>query len=114
MLDLSEVTPAPAKRGRGRTFEGRRARTALWLLLPTLIALALVAGYPLFRTIYLSFTDFNISSDAEPHWIGLENYWNVTEDGVNVGLLADPAWWSSVWNTCFESISRGRRETMRS
>src|SRR5882724_6626482 len=99
MLDLPEVIAAPAKRRRGRTLESRRARTALWLLLPTLLAILLVAGYSLFRTIYLSFTDFNINSDAEPHWVGLENYWNVTEDGINVGLLADPAWWNSVWNT---------------
>jgi trehalose/maltose transport system permease protein len=112
MLDLSEVTSAPAKRGRGRTFEARRARTALWLLLPTLFAIALVGGYPLFRTIYLSFTDFNISSGEEAHWVGLENYWNVTEDGVNVGLLADPAWWNSVWNTVWLTITSVTMETL--
>src|SRR5216117_2129386 len=99
MRDLSEAFAVPAKRGRGTTFEGRRARTARWLLLPTLFALALVGGYPLFRTIYLSFTDYNISSGAESHWVGLDNYWDVTEDGVNIGLLADPAWWNAVWNT---------------
>jgi trehalose/maltose transport system permease protein len=92
--------------------DARRARTALWLLLPTLIAIALVAGYPLLRTIYLSFTDYNISSGEEPHWIGLENYWNVTEDGINVGLLADPAWWSSVWNTLRLAISSVGLETL--
>jgi trehalose/maltose transport system permease protein len=83
----------------------RRARTALWLLLPTLLAIALVGGYPLFRTIYLSFTDFNINSGDEANWVGLDNYWNVTEDGINIGLLGDPAWWSSVWNTVVLTIS---------
>jgi len=112
MFDLPEVIAAPAKRSRGRTFEGRRARTALWLLLPTLLAILLVGGYPLFRTIYLSFTDFNINSDAEPHWVGLENYWNVTEDGINVGLLADPAWWNSVWNTLRITIASVSMETL--
>jgi trehalose/maltose transport system permease protein len=112
MLDLPEVIAAPAKRRRGRTFESRRARTALWLLLPTLLAILLVGGYPLFRTIYLSFTDFNINSDAEPHWVGLENYWNVTEDGINVGLLADPAWWNSVWNTLRITITSVSIETL--
>jgi len=111
MLD-SPDTPAPAKRGRGGILERRRARTALWLLLPTLFAIALVAGYPLFRTIYLSFTDFNISTGDEPHWVGLENYWNVTEDGVNIGLLADPAWWSSVWNTVVLSMVSVGTETL--
>jgi trehalose/maltose transport system permease protein len=105
----------PATRGRGkapRSIEGRRARTALWLLLPTLFAIALVGGYPLFRTIYLSFTDFNISSGDEPSWVGLDNYWNVTEDGVNVGLLADPAWWSSVWNTVLLAVTSVTMETV--
>ncbi|HEY0192863.1 MAG TPA: sugar ABC transporter permease [Kofleriaceae bacterium] len=101
MLDLPEGVPAPAKRGRGRAggLERRRSRTARWLLLPTLIAIALVGGYPLFRTIYLSFTDFNINSGDDANWVGLDNYWNITEDGINIGLLGDPAWWSSVWNT---------------
>ena len=137
MRDLPEVIPAT--RGRGRTFderseamrgggpagsaggaggkaprgiEVRRARTALWLLLPTLLAIALVSGYPLFRTIYLSFTDFNISSGDEPHWVGFENYWNVTEDGINVGLLADPAWWRSVWNTVLLTVTSVGMETL--
>ena len=108
--------PARSAGGTGgkasRGMDARRARTALWLLLPTLIAIALVAGYPLLRTIYLSFTDYNISSGEEPHWIGLENYWNVTEDGINVGLLADPAWWSSVWNTLRLAISSVGLETL--
>jgi len=116
MLDGPDVIPAKRGRGRGRdrgrTFEARRARTALWLLLPALFAIALVAGYPLLRTIYLSFTDFNLSSGEEPHWVGLENYWNVTEDGVNVGLLADPAWWSSVWNTVRLTIASVSMETL--
>jgi trehalose/maltose transport system permease protein len=99
-------------RRRGRTFEARRARTALWLLLPALFAIAVICGYPLLRTIYLSFTDFNLSSGDEAHWIGLENYWNVTEDGVNVGLLADPAWWRSVWNTVVLTITSVGLETV--
>jgi trehalose/maltose transport system permease protein len=128
MHDSPEGNPAAAKRGGkaprgiderseaigggGRGIDVRRARTALWLLLPTLIALALVGGYPLFRTIYLSFTDYNINSGDEPHWVGLENYWNVTEDGINIGLLADPAWWSSVWNTVRLTITSVSMETL--
>ena len=95
-----------------RGIEGRRARTARWLLLPALLAIALVGGYPLFRTIYLSFTDYNISSGDPPRWVGFENYWNVTEDGVNVGLLADPAWWSAVWNTVLLTLTSVTMETV--
>jgi trehalose/maltose transport system permease protein len=112
MPDLPDAPPAPAKRRRGRTLAARRTRTALWLLLPTLFAIALVGGYPLFRTIYLSFTDFNINSGDEPHWVGFDNYWNVTEDGINIGLLGDPAWWSSLWNTVKLTIASVSLETL--
>jgi trehalose/maltose transport system permease protein len=112
MPDLPDAPPAPAKRRRGRTLAARRTRTALWLLLPTLFAIALVGGYPLFRTIYLSFTDFNINSGDEPHWVGFDNYWNVTEDGINIGLLGDPAWWSSLWNTVKLTIVSVSLETL--
>jgi trehalose/maltose transport system permease protein len=112
MPDLPQVIPARAKRRRGRSYESRRARTALWFLLPTLAVIAVVGGYPLFRTIYLSFTDFNINSGEESHWVGLENYWNVTEDGINIGLLGDPAWWTSLWNTVRFTLASVSVETV--
>ncbi|PYE54746.1 carbohydrate ABC transporter permease [Deinococcus yavapaiensis] len=70
--------------------ERARARTAVWLLVPTLLAIAFVAGYPLFRTIYLSFTDANLGSTDAPRLVGFSNY---------ASLLADPAWWGAVRNT---------------
>jgi trehalose/maltose transport system permease protein len=72
---------------------------ALRLLLPTLLVLAAVAGWPLVRTIYLSFTDYNINTDPGPTFSGLSNYWLTTEDGVVIGVLADPGWWRAVANT---------------
>lgn len=126
MLDVPEDIPAPTLGGgtapvepgqpplpirRRRSFEHQRARTALWLLLPTLFAIALVGGYPLFRTLYLSFTDFNISSGEPARWVGLDNYWYVTDDGINIGLLADPAWWSAVWNTVLFTLTSVSMET---
>ena len=92
-------------RGGGGSLERRRTRTARWLLFPTLLAIVLVGGYPLFRTIYLSFTDFNINSGDEANWVGLDNYWNITDEGINIGLFGDPAWWSSVWNTIVLTVS---------
>ncbi|MBB6096900.1 trehalose/maltose transport system permease protein [Deinobacterium chartae] len=81
--------------------ERQRARIALWLLVPTLLAIALVAGYPLFNTIYLSFTDANLGSPEAPRGVGLSNYW--TPDGL--GILQDPAWWNSVVNTLKFTVS---------
>jgi len=68
-----------------------RARAAWQFLLPAMLVLLLVAGFPLARTIELSFTDARLGESAWS-WIGLDNYRTV---------LADPGWWSSVGNTLF-------------
>ena len=44
--------------------------------------LAAVAGYPLLRTIYLSFTEYNILQDPAPRWIGLGNYERLFTDSL--------------------------------
>lgn len=71
-----------------------RARTrSAWLFLtPTLLLLAVVAGWPLLRTIWFGFTDANLSAMQESQFIGLENY---------LYLLEDPDWWNAVQNTFF-------------
>jgi len=84
---------------RTRGLQASRTRVALLLLVPMILVLAAVAGYPLARTIYLSFTEYNILQDPAPKWIGLGNYWFTTEDGVGLGVLQIPEWWQSVWNT---------------
>lgn len=97
------VNPPPVNKAatgqRVRGLAESRARVAMWMMLPMLIVLALVAGYPLFRTIYLSFFEYNINSAAPPKFIGLENYWFTNEEGVGLGILQTPEWWQSVWNT---------------
>ncbi|WP_034336942.1 carbohydrate ABC transporter permease [Deinococcus misasensis] len=96
------------KRQASRGLEARRSTTALWLLLPTLLMIAGVAGYPLLRTIYLSFTSYNINTDPGPTWVGLENYWLTTPEGVGIGLLQTPEWWQAVWTTLkFTLVSVG-------
>ncbi|WP_135228693.1 carbohydrate ABC transporter permease [Deinococcus fonticola] len=97
------VSPPPASKTvsgqRVRGLAESRARVAMWMMLPMLIVLLLVAGYPLFRTIYLSFFEYNINSAAPPKFVGLENYWFTNEEGVGLGILQTPEWWQSVWNT---------------
>ena len=63
-----------------------------------LIVLALVAGWPLARTVWFSLTDADLSQLGDYRFIGLENYL-ARHDGQWFGVLADPAWWRSVWNT---------------
>ncbi|MFC4637197.1 carbohydrate ABC transporter permease [Deinococcus hohokamensis] len=96
-MTTTPVRPVRAARTRG--LQANRTRVALWLLVPMLLVLAAVAGYPLLRTIYLSFTEYNILQDPAPKWIGLGNYWFTTDEGVGLGVLQIPEWWQSVWNT---------------
>lgn len=84
-----------------------RERTrAAWLFLsPMLLVLALVAGWPLLRTIWFGFTDANLSALGEAKFIGLENYL-ASVDGQWAGLLADGDWWLAVANTLrFAAVS---------
>jgi trehalose/maltose transport system permease protein len=80
-----------------------RTRSAWIFLGPTLFVLALVAGWPLFRTVYFSFTDASLTNLATAQFVGFKNYltWVTLKSGRTVfrGLLADPAWWDAVWNT---------------
>ena len=82
-----------------------RVRAAWLFLAPMLVLLALVAGWPLFRTIWFSFTNANLSDLGSARFIGLENYLTYV-DGEWYGVLADGEWWNAVWNTLkFSAIS---------
>lgn len=98
--DRSET---PAARPRRSELQAERVRAARMFLLPMLVALALVAAWPLLRTIYFSFTNTSLSNLAGGEWIGFDNYlsWRTLSSGRTVwrGTLVDPAWWNAVWNT---------------
>jgi trehalose/maltose transport system permease protein len=68
----------------------QRVRSAWLFLAPVLVVLALVAGWPLVKTIAYGFTDANLIDPASAHFIGFENF---------TYLLLDSNWWSAVWNT---------------
>jgi len=100
-----------AARGAGVTkseqSELTRSRVgSAWLFLaPMLILLALVAGWPLIRTIWFGFTDANLADLSNWKFIGLDNYVAHYEDKWS-GLLVDPEWWRAVWNTVwFTAVS---------
>jgi trehalose/maltose transport system permease protein len=82
-----------------------RARVkAAWLFMsPMLVVLALVAGWPLLRTIWFSFTDANLGDLSAAKWVGL----------VNFGyLLTDPGWWQAVSNTLVFTVCSVTIETI--
>lgn len=104
MTELSvDVSPARARRRPSSDLKRARVRAAWTFLAPTLIVLALVAGWPLLRTVYFSFTNASLTSLSSAEFVGFKNYlsWVTLKSGRTVyrGLLADPAWWGAVWNT---------------
>jgi trehalose/maltose transport system permease protein len=80
----SVATPAPPPRRRRRTTKLQRRQTRLaWLLLvPSLAVVALVAIYPLGKTIYQSFTDQEFLALEPTRWVGLENYRELWHDTI--------------------------------
>ncbi|MDN3524076.1 sugar ABC transporter permease [Halomonas sabkhae] len=94
---------APATGYRSTKVRRQRVRAAWIFLAPMLVTLVLVAGWPLLRTFYFSFTDASLSDTGRAALIGFENYL-VYADGAWYGLLTDPVWWQSVWNTFYFSI----------
>ena len=81
-----------------RSLQQRRARAAWLLVFPALFLLAGVAGWPLLRTIFYSFTDAALDTPELYNFVGFDNYLSFFE-GEAYGVLADPLWWHAVRNT---------------
>lgn len=103
-LSLESASTVPVARSAiGSDLRMQRVRSAWIFLAPTLLVLAVVAGWPLMRTIYFSFTNASLTNLSGAEFIGFKNYlsWITLKSGrvVYSGLLADPGWWGAVWNT---------------
>ena len=103
----------PAKRSR---LSRQRLRSAWLFLTPMLAVLALVAGWPLLQTIYYSLTDVSLSNIEGARFVGLRNYYEYVDYGDGTGeyfgLIFDPQWWNSVWNTVYYSVISVSIETV--
>ncbi len=87
----SVATPAPTRRRNRRTKLARRQTRVAWLLLlPSLAVVALVALYPLGKTIYQSFTNQEFLALEPTKWVGLANYRQ---------LWHDTQFRNSIWET---------------
>ena len=103
---------AKAERRPRRSQLTRTRVTAAWLFLaPMLIIIVLVAGWPLLRTIWFSFTDANLSDMSNAQFIGFANYLEYY-DGESFGVLVDPEWWTAVWNTLYFAVVSCTLETI--
>ncbi|GEM84640.1 carbohydrate ABC transporter permease [Meiothermus hypogaeus] len=68
----------------------RQTRLAWLLVLPTLLVVAFVAGYPLAQVFYYSFHRADISFVEPTEFVGFKNY---------LFLLQDPDFRGALWNT---------------
>jgi multiple sugar transport system permease protein len=64
-------------------------QAGIWLfLLPAVAFFVAYQVYPIFRVVWISFTDFQFLSDKPSHWIWFDNY---------IMALNDPLMWKSLW-----------------
>lgn len=109
------ATLTPTK-PRASRLSRERIRSAWLFLAPMLIVLAAVALYPLYRTIYFSFTDASLDLLGEARWVGFRNYLEYLDygngQGEYFGLLVDARWWRSVWNTVWFAVVSVALETV--
>jgi multiple sugar transport system permease protein len=77
-----------------------RERTAWALLLPLLLIIAVVTGYPLVNTVRLSFTDTGLTGqNVQANWVGFENF---------AYVFTDPDFGDAFWRTLyFTGVSVG-------
>jgi len=76
LMDVA-VTESPAKPKQRRTLSDRTlANLMIW---PTLIILIAFNVFPLFYSLFLSFTDYSAIAFREPQWLGFENFQRILE-----------------------------------
>ncbi|MDJ0695259.1 MAG: sugar ABC transporter permease [Mastigocoleus sp. MO_167.B18] len=73
-----------------QTIRSREQRTALIFLLPALILLLLVFGYPIIRAFWLSLFTKNLGTELQPIFVGFDNY---------IRMVGDGRFWNSLWTT---------------
>jgi trehalose/maltose transport system permease protein len=95
----------------GSSLTRSRVVNAWLFLLPMIIVVLLVAGLPLYRTIWFSFTDANLTDLGSAQYIGFANYLEFYE-GEWYGVFADPDWWNAVWNTFYFAVISVSLETI--
>jgi trehalose/maltose transport system permease protein len=93
----------PKGRERASRLTRERVRYAWLFMAPMLAVLALVAAWPLGRTIWFGLTDANLSDLRAAQFVGFANFYY---------LLVDPDWWQAVWNTVVFTIVGVTLETV--
>ncbi|WP_198034136.1 carbohydrate ABC transporter permease [Acidihalobacter ferrooxydans] len=102
-------TPA-ASAPRGLTLQRRRVIWAWVFLSPVLIALILVALWPLVTTFINSLTNASFFG-GQARFVGLHNFLHHNQNGWG-GVLASSEWWRAVRNTALFTVVTVTTETL--
>jgi multiple sugar transport system permease protein len=73
----------------------RHGMSPWWFLLPAVLFFVGYQAYPIFRVLWISFTDYQYLSSEPAHFVGFNNY---------VAALKDPLMWSSLWRATMFTI----------
>lgn len=74
----------------------QRIRSAWLFLTPMIVVILCIAGWPLARTIYFSFTNATLADMDAHRFVGLANF---------IYLMQDPDWWIAVKNTLIFTVA---------
>jgi ABC-type sugar transport system permease subunit len=69
-----ETLGQSARRRRRRGIQLTERHLPLALLLPSILIILLIVGFPMLYSLYLSFTNYNLTSPGDIRFIGLQNY----------------------------------------
>ncbi len=89
--------PNPSRGGhRRRKMSPFRENLGAWLfLIPALVFFVGYQVFPIFRVIWISFTNYQFLSDKPSEWVWFANY---------ADALTDPLMWSSLWRALYFTI----------
>ena len=89
----AETTQDWSRRRRPLTWQrALRATGPYWLLMPVLVAIVAILGYPLYRLVVLSFQEYGLMQLIQHKgvWVGTANY---------ASVLHDPVFWHTLLRT---------------
>jgi len=80
----AESGPGPARRRSSRWSRLLRGSTPFWLILPVLITVGAILGYPLYNLFHISLEQYGLPEliQHSGHYIGLANFGSVLHDRV--------------------------------
>lgn len=85
------VTQDQSAKRRWNRLSVSEKRLPLVLLLPSILIVLFVIGFPMLYSLYLSFTDFSLTTPGRPQFVGFQNYIDL--------LFHDPLFWAAFLRT---------------